>query len=811
MIYLLAFLLPAVMYSVMLVLTKTFPFGDNALLISDIDNQFAAFYTYFKHVVLTNDNFIYTFSKSLGGDMTGFSGYYLQNPFLFLLLFFKDEYVPAGIVLIIGLQLSLMGVSMAVLLHDIAGDISYDAGVGNTISGARRHTASVLMCSCAYAFMGYNLAYITLPIYFSSLILLPIVMLGIRRIVNGGRRRVYIISLALAIIFNYYIGYMICIFSVLFFVCSLMANGKLKEKKAYIDFILSSTAAGALSAFSVIPTVLSLRGQKDAPALAALKPHINYGLRMLLRNFFTGGFRGDVSNYCAPYIYVGEAVLAGVVFFLVSRRVELKRKLAFLVLFGILIVSTYISTTDVIWHGFNAPVGFAYRYAFLICAVLITAGFKGWLLLDKGSIGSKGTLLWLLAGIEIVLLTVNAVISLNSYDEHSFADYRAYYERMDECISGIKNEDTSFYRIEKDFDRGLCDSMMFDYAGLTHNSSCEKDYVKEFMAKMGIRYFAPIWTYYNQGSTVFTDCFLGVKYFISRFDATDKPYTLKYDVHGTTGSGEERIAYVYDNPYSLSLCFGMDEIRLAADMNNEDLFRIQNEMAGMTIYTSAIEPVSNVDTDDVLSVDVPVTKDCNLYFYATAPDYQGAELLVNDQPHEDYFSVTRWNIVNLGDYRAGDTVNIKLRATDGTIHINNLYVYAEDIEALKEWYRKASAEQGELLKITSSHLSGRIAIKDSDRIVFTVPYEKAWKVRLNGEKVSTKEAFGALLSVAVKPGEYTIDMVYIPEGLIPGIVISLGTLMICLGLTFCPRAFKIDVKRSEHEKSIRNEENELGR
>ncbi len=119
------------------------------------------------------------------------------------------------------------------------------------------------------------------------------------------------------------------------------------------------------------------------------------------------------------------------------------------------------------------------------------------------------------------------------------------------------------------------------------------------------------------------------------------------------------------------------------------------------------------------------------------------------------------------------------------------YIYAEDIRALKQWYDKASKEAGSLVKVTSSRLNGSIHTSDSERIVFTIPYEKAWKIRLDGKRVDTKEAFGALLSVDVLPGDHTIEMVYIPEGMTAGVIITSVTLVICLGLTFRKHNIKI--------------------
>ncbi len=777
MIYLLAFLIPALMYAASMAVTGIYPLGDNALLLSDIKNQFAAFYTYFKHVVISNDNLIYTFSKSLGGDMVGFSGYYLRNPFLFLMLLFDDRYIPLGITLMIGLQLSCMGLTMAVLLKYVMKRTDAAGRIGRTAEGA-----AVLTFSTAYAFMGYVFAYITLPIYFCDLILLPLVVLGIYRLFEG-KRNLYIISLAASIVCNYYIGYMFCIFAVLFFASQMVGEGKLKEKKLYVDFALSSLIAGGLSAVLTVPTVLSLRGQKEAPSLDAMAPAINYGVKAFVRNLFAGAFRGDVSNSCAPYVYASEAALVFAFIWLTAGRGGLRKKAARLVLLAVLVLSTLISTIDVIWHGFNAPVGFAYRYSFLISFVLILTGFEGcldlieWRSSDEVWTGRKKRALYIILAIQLVLLTFNAVVSLRNHDNHPLSDYIAYYDRCDAFLSEIRNKDDSLYRLEKDFEYNHNDSMLFAYNGLTHNSSCEKDYVKEFMAKMGIRYFPPIWTFYNQGSTTFTDCFLGVRYFVSRFDSTIKPYEHDFTTQGSDRDGNTAGYYVYDNPYALPFCFVMGEKELATDMDNEDLFEIQNGLAGRKIYHKVSLPAdTDITVDDELVLDVPIDMSCNLYFYATAPDYQGAELFVNGDSKEDYFSVSRWNIEGLGKFRADDTVKVGIKATDGPIKIDHIYIYEEDINELKEWYKSAARGNGELDKITSSHLSGNITVSGGESIVFSIPYEKGWKVRVDGKRVKTEEALGALLEVKAPAGDHTIDMIYIPEGMIFGLAVSLISL-----------------------------------
>ncbi|MCR5420566.1 MAG: YfhO family protein [Lachnospiraceae bacterium] len=89
--YISSFLIPLLIMTFSGAIIGIAPFGDNSFLVSDINAQFAAFYTHFKHIILSDESFLFSLSKTLGGDMAGFSGYYLHNPFALILLLFPDE------------------------------------------------------------------------------------------------------------------------------------------------------------------------------------------------------------------------------------------------------------------------------------------------------------------------------------------------------------------------------------------------------------------------------------------------------------------------------------------------------------------------------------------------------------------------------------------------------------------------------------------------------------------------------------------------------------------------------------------------
>ncbi len=838
-IYILSFLIPVIMMLIAAVCLQLFPFGENTLLVSDINNQFVSFYSYFKSIITSDNNFIYTFSKNLGGDMVGFSGYYLQNPFLFLLLLFPDAYLPAGILLIIILQTGFCGLTFQLYLNN-----------------TNKFNKEALLFSTAYAFMGYIFAYITLPIYFCNIILLPLVMLGISRLIENPKKKgLFIICLAASIFCNYYLGYMLCFFSLFYFIYMLVIKtDEWKHAKEPFEkiraFIFASLLGVGLSAFDLIPIICSLSGQKNAPESSALAFYRNFNMIDVFSNLYTGAFDGNVSNHGMPYIYVGMIAVIFVILYFFNNKISVKERICSGIFLAGMLICCYIHTIDVILHAFNEPVGFPYRYAFFISFILLHLGYRGFLkyqgrwitylpvilifliysfysiffsditvkkeaiLFDAIILVLIGILIFIKTnyflpmqlgfviffGLQCTDLLSNAVLSIKQYESVSQEEYSAYIDKVKPVINRIKEEDPSFYRIEKNFQRNLNDAMQFSYNGLSHNSSCEKDYVKEFAAEMGFRNFG-IWAFYNEGSTSFADCFLGVKYFISKYDTTNKPYVEDFHTEDT---------YAFLNPYALPLAFGMKEQVKEVRMDQENLFEIQNDIAASfgfdsPIYTKAkitktvlenlteeavqdetgaytVYKKNAADQEAFIEYEITSSGSNNFFFYFAAPKMQGAEIFVNDFSYGDYFSNWRWNIVNGGFYEKNDKIKIRLQILDDEIAVYNSYFYEEQKSALSDWYQIASASAGNLIKRSSSHVEGTVTLDKNDYLVFSIPFEKNWVIHVDGEKVEQEEVLGALMAVKLSEGSHTFNLYYVPGGFLPGICISIISLLIFGGL-----------------------------
>ncbi|MDO4189404.1 MAG: YfhO family protein [Lachnospiraceae bacterium] len=860
--YFLSFFIPVVMMGVLALVLKIYPFGDNTIIYDDARNQIANFYSYFRSIILDNNDASYTLSKFMGGDMAGLTGYYLTNPFLLLLVLFNDRIMPIGIYVLTVLHVGAFGVAC---FHFF--DVKSEVRLGT------------LIFSTGYAFMGIVFAYITLPIFFMAYLMTPFVMAGLIKLVRDGKCYEYIFSLAFMVICNFYQGYMACCFILFYFVYlvikwNIIKKDKIKDTVRLVcTFIGASLISVALSAINLIPVVTSLGGTKNGIDLSILYPYRTFRFINVFSQFYTNAFYGNISNGAMPYVYVGFVAFVFMVLFFFNNRISLKDRMIALAGLFILLGCSYISTTDIILHGFNNPSGFSHRYAFLISFFVVDIAYDSFLSIWGESMDEKNTscadtkkynyirdywyfiagaviviyslyayrfagvginkwsALWDIILLIIVILTISYKEKLKNYTvvlivifialqcidlvgnaSHSIpidevvkvSDYSKYYDRVNPVISDIKSGDQGLYRIEKDFEWSHNDAMLFNYNGLSHYSSCEKDYVESFAEKMGFK-ITEYWTFYNQGSTSFIDSLLGVKYFISRFDSTDKPYKplSAYDE-----------TYVYENPYALPYVIPTHSDMSTVDMTTNNLFEIQNEIVHEFLIDEDL--LSRVDVENIALENVRKTAheedgsdeayiryekvdpskeayieytfksktDDNLYLYFDAPHEQYTEITVNDAFYDNYFTFWRWNILKIGKYKEGEEVRVKLLVNDDGLDIIEPYFYTESDEVLSSWYNKVSSEKTELNKATSSHLTGKASLNEDGYLMFTLPREKGWTIKLDGIKTDYTSAFDTLIVIPATKGEHVIDMKYEPPGRKIGTIITLLAIAIVCAYWF---------------------------
>lgn len=822
--YFLSFFIPVLILFTVFFLNGMYPFGNKTIMTGDITYQFIDYLAYYKTIFFGNNDLTYTFSKTLGGDMAGFSSYYLYSPFNLLLLLFPNKWLPVGLMIMIVLKCGLCGVSFFYMLSKMFG-----------------FRKDGIIFSTTYAMMGYIIVYFQLYAYFDNLMLLPFIVLGIHKLTENPKKKIgYILPLFFSIIINYYVGWMLCIFSVLYFIYQIvLKTDHLKNWKenipSVVSFAISSFIAGMMSAFVILPALLSLRGEKNSFHLGLYR---TFEMSQLFSRFYTNSFKGNISG-CLPNIYCGVLMILLIGVFFFQKKISKKERIVSGLFLLFFFLNFYINTLNVVWHGFNLPIGFPYRYSFLLTFLMIIFAYKGYrnaqgnysaavlagslivyvlysaFLIVRGSevVGkneiildgilllllvavlficskvnlNKRILILLLFFLQIADLFINANDAMKYFDFSGLKEYQAYLDETGSIIDTIKEKDSDFYRIEKYYRRSHNDSMQFDYSGLTHYSSCEKKEIISFMGKMGFRDNGN-WSFYNSGSTSFIDSLFGVKYIISQYDSTGKPYVKEFEYNDKT---------IFRNPYALPFAFYADENVRSVDTDIDNVFEIQNSLADSISGTEnhifkeadctdihienmitedggdyTIYKVNDSEKDAYVEFTLNISNENILQVYFTAPGLQDVELFLNGNSMGGYFEKYKWDIMDFGSYKEGEEVKIRIVPKSDSLKLKNAYFYYEDQEALKNWYEKVSSGKCEISKITSSHLKGSVSSTEEKNLVFSIPYEKSWNIYVDGKETETFEAAGKLLSIETDPGNHEIELVYKAAGRTLGITIS---------------------------------------
>ena len=205
--YAAAFLLSALLFSLVLALSGITPFGQKSLAVVDANIQYVDFFAYFKDVLAGDNSAFYSFSKTFGGNTIGLLAYYLTSPFNLLVVFFKKSQLHLFFTLLVTLKIALCGLTASIFLQQ-------------RFEGLHRYY--VLLLSLGYAMMQYNLVQNSNVMWLDGVYLLPLLLLGVYRLLYFKSRALLIASVACSLLFNWYSAGINCLFSAFYFLYELL-------------------------------------------------------------------------------------------------------------------------------------------------------------------------------------------------------------------------------------------------------------------------------------------------------------------------------------------------------------------------------------------------------------------------------------------------------------------------------------------------------------------------------------------------------------------------------------------------------------
>lgn len=185
-----------------------YPFGDHTVLIIDMHHQYVAFFSLLRDTLLHGGNLIYTDSLGLGAGMLPMWAYYVASPFSLITLLFPEDMITEALLLITVLKITTAGVTFAVFARRKFG----------------RNDFSIVIGGVAFSLMSFFVGHSWNLMWLDPIILLPLVILGFEKLMKQGRSALYCITLAMTLITNYYIGYMVCVFMVFYFIAYVISE-----------------------------------------------------------------------------------------------------------------------------------------------------------------------------------------------------------------------------------------------------------------------------------------------------------------------------------------------------------------------------------------------------------------------------------------------------------------------------------------------------------------------------------------------------------------------------------------------------------
>ena len=372
--YMLSFIFPALTLLAAFAITQCYPFGRNSMLTVDLYHQYAPFLVQLRNKILSGDSLLYSWNDGLGQEYYAAYANYSASPLNIFCIFFNAKTMPVFIWMITCIRAGLASVFMLMFL---------------SANDNKRIDNMTVVFASSYALCGWFIAYFWNIMWCDAVVLLPLVCLGLRKLFIDRRPQLYIASLAVLIFSNYYSGFFVCIFLVMFapvYYLTLFDPAKPKGDSLKLSFKTalssaglfagSSIIAGGMTAILTVPTYFILQHCSatgdEFPSDYTLQNH----LFDFLGRFFASplpAIRDGMANvYCGLII----VILLPLFFFLPRKSgISLRSKIGFAVILIVLYLSFNNRTLNFIWHGMHFPNQIPYRESFLMCFVLVFMGF----------------------------------------------------------------------------------------------------------------------------------------------------------------------------------------------------------------------------------------------------------------------------------------------------------------------------------------------------------------------------------------------------------------------------------------------------
>ena len=649
--YFLAFAVPVVVMYVAYAIFKVFPFGDNSVLVLDLNGQYVYYFESIRDAFWGDESIFYNWSRNLSGGFAGVIGYYLASPLTLIPILLPRTMILGSLMIMILTKVGLASVTFCYFLRK-----------SRNIAPLQSVVFSVLYALCAY-----GVIQAMDPMWLDGVYLLPLIALGVEYLIDDGRKLNLIIPLAMIFVFNFYIGYIVGLFTIIYFAFYLFTSGN-ETRKFSFDYMIKPIGrfilSGIVSLMLAASMILMVYNALALGKFDFTEPDFSFATQFNPLDFFPQLLPAQFDSVDVdglPEIYSGMLTVLMLPLFYLNGKISIKKKIGFTAVLVLLFLCMYIRPLDMVWHGFQMPNWLPFRYSFTFSFVLVLMGAVSFSKLDGMKPSAIGGAAFCVAAFlavavsrqkeyltntEIIIAAVFAaiyciIIAIFRNKEKAMRTavpimvlvvcgvelgYNAYNEFVDEDKSLIYskggpyynfinnnrkvveelnkynydhgNENDGFFRADKTYHRTVNDAGALGLRGISHSSSVMNAKLLKFIEALGYSTS----TYFSRydGNTPITDSLLGIKYSIDRQiegddnarRLTDQTYEPIFQCQYQDENDKTASIDVFENPNALSLGYMVDgNIKNVGALGNDNTFLSQNifmsTIAGHTVINTA--------------------------------------------------------------------------------------------------------------------------------------------------------------------------------------------------------------------------------
>ncbi len=784
--------LPIVMLCAISAWGGVYPLGPESFLTEDLKYQYIDFFTWFRRVLTGEANIFYSFAQGMGSNTWGLYSYYLASPFNLIILLFDEAHLTLAIYVIIAIKLACMNTTMAWYLR-------------RRFSLQRSWALALALC---YTWSTWTATNLRNPLWLDALILLPLMAWGCYQLLHKGTFLSLSLLVAADVIVCWYMAYitlLFCCLFVLFELATMAFDEGEKPNGTWIAgragrFTAAILLGLGLSAWTFVPTILAMMGGGATKAFRLFHTYPS----ALIRGFLPGAWNLDH----VPQFYTGLIPLILALAMLLEKRIDKRLRGLTLLFAGFLVVSSVLGVLMFVWCGFRQPNGFYCRIAFLLSFLEIWAAAHllmrraelrpvnlgkhcaSWHESDRPRKRLNPTLRRLapFGAIAFVVmdLGINAHVCWNQlYINYPQETHDAYVSAVDAQMQQLEKLDAeAFYRVDKTYNRSgaaFNEGIAHGFNQLSTYSSANNPKAVALLNTLGYSSEGEFSSVYTAPNLVM-DSLLGVRYIGT--------WTEPEGTAPTGISSSPIVSPLFYNPYALSLGLPCDAQDISSQMpEGDNPFERQNSLFAQVtgiddpLFTELKGTVEKNDGQQI-AWRVQLPADSIGYAYIqTGVESNWSEyvsMIIDDEfiPMEG----TRFshNVRSFGGPSAqstSHTISVIPGAemtelpskTTCAIFALNMDVFERGIEQLRSGqFSPTTFEEG--------HVSGTYHADQATGLLLSIPYDKGWKVTVDGTAVELSPAYGGGMSlIEVPAGEHEIEMTYRSPGLSIGMISSLAS------------------------------------